>query len=78
MATISGCYAKISKYQNLKAVLNNIVTKLNGFDSDSNSLLNDIDQCYSINNDNPNIYDRISNLRGQTNKTSNYLKNHFL
>lgn len=76
--TISDCYNKINQYQSLSKNINAIISKLDAFGDDSKDLIEKLEDNYLINNKNSLIYDRVSSLKSDTNKTSNYLQNTIL
>ena len=75
MASIAECRNNINNYNTLKSKVNSIITYLNNYNDKDDIVLTKLDQNYSINSENANIYGTLNNLSTDINKTSNYLKN---
>ncbi len=78
MASIAECRNNINNYNTLKSKVNSIITYLNNYNDKDDIVLTKLDQNYSINSENANIYGTLNNLSTDINKTSNYLKNTIL
>ncbi|NLC48223.1 MAG: hypothetical protein GX758_02565 [Tenericutes bacterium] len=76
--SIAACYNQIRKYEKLKQNIQKIIASLNDFDNSNDKTIHELKEIYLVNGDNTPVYDRCISLKGQANKTSNYLNNNII
>lgn len=72
-STIAGCYAEIRKYQILANGVSSVISQLKSCSSNYINLKKNIQENYLVNSDTTPVYDKVSSLESEANKTSNYL-----
>lgn len=77
-STIAGCYAEIKRYQVLSSGVSNVISQLKSCSSNYLNLKKNIQENYLVNNDTTPVYDKVSTLESEADKTSNYLSNTIL